>query len=170
MGYTTEFEGAFKLDRELTRKEEKYLRAFAEIRHMKRDSAKAVKLDDPIRAAVGLPIGVEAEYFVGNSGDGDYGQAHTDDILDYNSEPKTQPGLWCKWEPTEDADGIQWDGAEKFYDYVEWLRYLITNFLAPWGYTLNGEVEYWGEDPSDFGKIIVKDNVVTQKVGRKVFG
>ena len=31
---------------------------------------------------------------------------------------------------------------EKFYYYVEWLRYLIDNILAPRGYILNGDVEY----------------------------
>jgi hypothetical protein len=33
-------------------------------------------------------------------------------------------------------------------------------FLAPWGYVLNGEVEWQGEDEEDTGKILVVDNSV----------
>jgi hypothetical protein len=61
--------------------------------------------------------------------------------------------------------GIEWDGGEKFYDYVEWLEYIINNFLAPKGYVLNGECPYQGEDSDDVGKIVVKDNVVTRLEG-----
>jgi hypothetical protein len=36
---------------------------------MKRDAEKASKLADPVREAVGLPIGTEGEYFVGRTMD-----------------------------------------------------------------------------------------------------
>lgn len=49
--------------------------------------------------------------------------------------------LYCQWVPTEDGEGIKWDGGEKFYSYTKWLQYLIDNFLIPNGYVLNGEVE-----------------------------
>ncbi len=39
-----------------------------------------------------------------------------------------------------------WNGAEKFYNYVEWLQYLIDKILAPRGYTLNGECQWFGEN------------------------
>jgi hypothetical protein len=55
---------------------------------------------------------------------------------------------------------LGWDGNEKFYHYIEWLQYLIQHFFEKWGIKLNGEVEWQGEDSSDFGKIIVTDNVV----------
>lgn len=69
----------------------------------------------------------------------------------------------------ERRHGIAWNGHEKFYDYVEWLEYLVENFLKPWGYKLNGTVTWQGEDSGDFGKIIVKENVVSTKRGRKVY-
>jgi len=97
------------------------------------------------------------------------GQDRGPDILDHNKPPKGQPGLWCHWVPTEDGMGIEWDGGEKFYDYTEWIRYLIHHFLAPAGYVLNGEVEWQGEDPSDIGKIVVKDNEVSARQGRIVY-
>jgi hypothetical protein len=36
----------------------------------------------------------------------------------------------------------------------------IHKFLKPNGYTLNGEVEYQGEDEMDSGMIVVKNNIV----------
>ena len=59
--------------------------------------------------------------------------------------------------------------GEKFYDYVGWIEYLIANFLKPWGYVLNGEVEWHGEDGDDRGMIVVKDNVVSIRRGQFVY-
>src|SRR5262249_21771947 len=86
--------------------------------------------------------GEDAEFFVGG---GDFaGQEHSEDVIEYNGPPATQPGLWCQWQPSEDGQRIEWDGGEKVYDYVPWLEYLIAKFIAPWGYVLNGEVEWGG--------------------------
>lgn len=135
-----------------------YLRAFSSTRRMKRDAAKAELLPDPMRVAVGLPVGVEGGYFVGWGGLS--GQDRDESVLDYNSPPDGQPGLWCNWAPRHDYTALVWSGAEKFYDYVEWLEYLIVHFLKPWGYVLNGEVEWWGENREDRGTIYVDDNRV----------
>jgi len=70
---------------------------------------------------------------------------------------------FCQWMPTDDGMAIEWDGEEKFYEYVEWLQWIIDKLLKPNGYVLNGEVEWSGEEPSDLGKIIVKDNTVEVK-------
>ncbi len=79
------------------------------------------------------------------------------------------PGFWCQWVPTEDGMGLEWDGNEKFYNYVEWLEYLIEKFFIPWGIKLNGEVEWEGEESGDLGIIIVKDNEVTTKEGKVTY-
>lgn len=79
------------------------------------------------------------------------------------------PGFWCQWRPGYDGKSIEWDGGEKFYDYVEWLEYIIKKFIQPWGLTMNGQVEWRGEDPDDMGLIVVEDNVVTTKVGRVTY-
>jgi hypothetical protein len=46
---------------------------------------------------------------------------------------------------------IEWDGGEKFYEYEDWLKYLIAKILAPKGYSLAGSVEFQGEDSDDHG-------------------
>jgi hypothetical protein len=78
--------------------------------------------------------------------------------------------LWCQWVPTDDGSELVWDGGEKFYNYVEWLDYLIDKILAPRGYTLNGECQWFGEERDDVGVIIVKNNIVTTKVGKLTYG
>jgi hypothetical protein len=70
--------------------------------------------------------------------------------------------IWCNW-IIEDGE-LTWNGAEKFYAYVPWLRYLISEYFDKWGVKLNGEIEYQGEDFDDRGVIFVEDNVV------KVYG
>lgn len=167
MGYTTDFTGEFMLDKPLTPEHKAYLEAFAGTRRMKRNAKKTSKMKDPLREKVGLPIGPEGAYFVGATllEDGDWqngsGQARTPDITDYNCAPEGQPGLWCQWVPNEDGTAIIWDEGEKFYSYVSWIKYLIKNFLEPWGYILNGDVEWVGEDPDDRGRIEIKDNEVS---------
>lgn len=156
MGYTTEFKGSFELDKALAREHLSYLQAFADSRRMKRDPAKCGP--DPKREAAGLPLGLDAAYFVG--GGGFAGQDRDGSILDYNREPDGQPGLWCKWEPNAEGTAIVWNGAEKFYDYIEWIEYLVTHFLKPWGYVANGSVTWQGEEIDDRGQIKIKNNIV----------
>lgn len=59
MGYTTDFHGSFNLDKPLKKEHKNYLLKFAETRRMKRKSKIVETLPDPIREAVGLPIGEE---------------------------------------------------------------------------------------------------------------
>lgn len=82
-------------------------------------------------------------------------------LIDLGDPRKGQPGLWCQWVPTEDGKFIEWDQGEKFYDYVEWMAYLIEQFLEPWGYRLSGEVEWQGEEGADQGKIELDNNRLT---------
>lgn len=165
MGYHTDFFGRFKLSHPLSDAHRVYLTKFSQTRRMKRDPTVASNLQDPDRNAVGLPLGEDAGYFVG--GTGFAGQDKDDSVLDYNKHPEGQPGLWCQWIPSSDGMYIVWDEGEKFYDYVEWLVYIVNHFLKPWGYTLSGKCSWRGEDDGDVGLIIVHNNVVEC---RDIFG
>ena len=114
MGYTTNFDGKLKLNKQLSLNDYRWLANFNEERHE----------------------GVEAA-------------------------EKKMPGIWCQWTASEDGWFIQWDGGEKFYDYTEWLQWLIVNFFQPNGYILNGKIKWAGEDNEDMGVIVVKDNLVS---------
>lgn len=159
MGYHTDFEGAFTVSPPLHDNHAEYLTAFSQTRRMKRDASLVALMPDPVREAVGLPVGKDGGFFVGNTDN--FGQAHTADVLDGNAPPGSQPGLWCQWIPDPDANSvIRWDYGEKFYEYVDWIGYLIESFLKPWGYTVNGEVRWRGEEFDDMGVIVVVDNSV----------
>ncbi len=138
-----------------------YLKQFGQTRRMRRDPNILKQFFDPVREAVGLPLGNDGGYFV--AGGGIAGQEHDASILDYNRPPKGQPGLWCQWIPNKLGTAIVWSGAEKFYYYVEWLEYLLQHFLTPWGYVVNGKVTWAGEEDLDRGTIEVKDNKVIAK-------
>ena len=175
MGYTTDFNGEFKLDKPLTPEHEAYLIAFAHSRHMERNATITGTMPDPVREAAGLPLGDQAQYFVGAS-EINMGQDETSDVLDANRPPNGVPSLWCQWIPEvryvqgEDqkgkpADCIAWDGGEKFYEYIDWIKYIIVHFLDTWGYVVDGEVKWVGEDSNDLGKIVIKNSIVTVKHG-----
>lgn len=163
MGYTTDFDGEWKVEPPLKPDHRAYLKQFSVSRRMKRDPKATERLEDSLRVAVGLPVGVEGGYYVGPAGDNGQGgmfrpRRTPEDrggILDSNSPPEGQPGLWCKWTPNQDGTAYHWSGAEKFYDYVEWMQYLLDHFLTPWGYKLSGRVDWQGEDEPDKGFMVI---------------
>lgn len=161
MGYTTDFYGQFEINPPLDQNQIEYLEKLSDTRRMKRDASKAALLQDDVREMVGLEVGEEGEYFVG--GTGLAGQDEDDSILEYNAPPAAQPALWCQWIPAEEGSKLEWDGNEKFYNYVEWLEYIIQHFMKPWGRTLNGSVKFKGESFDDIGTIIIENNVVNVK-------
>jgi len=168
MGYTTDFIGSFNLDKPLAKNHLDYLVAFASTRRMARNPVLTNLLPDSIRLSAGLPVGIDGGFYVGGA-ESNMGQERTNDIINYNSPPNGQTSLWCQWVPNEDGTAIEWDNGEKFYSYIEWIEYLINNFLAPWGYKLNGEVIWQGEDTDDMGKIVIKNNKVKTKQGKIVY-
>lgn len=158
MGYQTDFEGQFGVEPTLSKDDKDYLHKFAKTRRMARDVSKLE--GDPKKYGF-ESWGVEGEFYV--DGTGDFGQGHEDSITSRSSSASTQPGLWCEWEPNEAGDAIEWNGSEKFYDYVEWLQYLIKEVLAPRGYKLNGEVRWQGEEMHDCGVLTVQNNDISTR-------
>lgn len=165
MGYTTEFEGRIKVEPPLNLSEYTYLKDFANTRRVLRRNG---------------------PYFV--RGTGFMGQGNDADVVNHNHPDGEQPGLWCKWEPTQDGTAIEWNGMEKFYDSADWMEYIIDHFLKPdarllkriqldtfgafgWDFderfkeftfdhVLNGTIYADGEDPGDLWQLVVIDNEV----------
>lgn len=150
MGYTTDFDGQIKIVPALNEAEIAYLNKFAGTRRMDRE---------------------KGPYFV--DGTGFMGQGPDDDVRNHNAPPAGQPGLWCKWVPTDDGAFIEWDGCEKFDDSAKWMQYIIDHFLKPdcaaagvvpgivGGHYCNGMIYAQGESPDDMWRLVVMDNVVT---------
>ncbi|GAB3254007.1 hypothetical protein [Nocardioides dilutus] len=111
MGYTTDFIGHIDIEPALNQDEIEYLTAFSESRRYDR-------VDGPY-AVPGNP-----------SAENQAGRADVD-IDRYNRPGRGQPQLWCQWEPCWTGCCLSFDGREKFYEPVAWLRYLINHFLRP---------------------------------------
>ncbi len=163
MGYTTDFFGEFTLDKPLSAAQVAYLSKFSDTRRMTRDATITATLPDPLRLAVGLPVGVDGGYYVGSTAMAGQDWTPSPGVLSNNAPPSGQPGLWCKWVPTEDGSGIKWNEMEKFYEYTEWLNYIIVHFLTPWGIKISGEVRFQGEDSDDRGVVRIVDGVAVRK-------
>jgi hypothetical protein len=166
MGYTTDFEGSLKLTPSLNEKQTEYINRISSTRRMKRNPEKLMEL---YKGKHGNPFvknsqmseliyGKQGEFFAMD--DGQAGQLHDNSIEDYNGPPSTQPGLWCQWQIFDNGASLEWDGEEKFYNYIEWLKYIIKTFFIPWGIVADGEIRWFGEDKDDMGKIKVKNNEV----------
>jgi hypothetical protein len=77
--------------------------------------------------------------------------------------PEPFPGNYCQWVVTKKLDGIEWDRNEKFYDYPEWLQWLINYVLRPAGIKLSGTVKFQGEESSDRGTLTVTEGQAVVK-------
>jgi hypothetical protein len=177
MGYTTYFTGRLVTTNPVTDEQLEYLSKFIKSRRMKRDVKILCEMDKGRNGFPGMTLETNTpEEVYGNDGEYYVDDAVPESIIDYNKPPGQgngkkglcQPGLWCQWEVKRDFDipttiCLEWDGGEKFYNYVEWLNYLIKHFFSKWNIVFNGSIEWKGEDGSDRGVIVVEDNVV--KIG-----
>ncbi len=161
MGYTTDFYGSVVIEPALNEHEIAFLKDLARTRRMDRSKG---------------PL------YIDDSGE-PFGQTRADDVIDYNSPPKDQPGLWLQWEPNDEGTELSWDGGEKFYHAEEWMMYIVHNLLGPaaleyitthsdedkrlehftCNHTVNGVIEAYGEDRQDMWRIVVKNNVVSSE-------
>lgn len=170
MGYDTRFSGRFLVrPHPLSEAQGDYLEAFSKSRRITYDGQRLANLegyeDRKLREAAGIvSVGERGDYYVGplipgawpemNVAPGQLVWKETGlQLMPYSVPSRRQPGLWCQWIPTEDRTAIVFDEGEKFYRYVEWLEYLVKQFLTPWGYGLEGDVYWRGEAYSDVGLI-----------------
>lgn len=82
------------------------------------------------------------------------------DYRDADFPKDTAPAAYLQWQITEDRLHLQWDGNEKFYEYEEWLQWLIDRVFVPRGYMLSGKVVYQGEEVGDVGTLAIVDGRV----------
>jgi len=108
-----------------------------------------------------------------------FGNGSDKDIIDFNTPPAEQPGLWCQWVVNNDGE-IEWDFQEKFYEAAAWMEYIVAHFIGEdpiakqvdptrfgflQGHTCEGEIYASGEEADDLWKIEVRDNVVSRIEG-----
>lgn len=90
-------------------------------------------------------------------------------LLEIREDPDLAPGCpdsYLQWVPTDDLAGIVWDEGEKFYEYVEWMRWLCDH-LTMLDVRANGILVWSGEETGDTGTLTVTDNQVEISKGAK---
>lgn len=160
MGYTTNFSGGFSINKRLDRETIRLLEGLSSTRRVQRDINILAKIKKITLEKAIYMYGPNAEYYFENTTNTTHG-TEDESITDYNKPPAGQPGLWCDWKYDEYSNIIKWNGSEKFYNYVEWIKYLVEKILKPRGYTLTGSVDWRGEDEDDIGTINIFNNEVS---------
>ena len=93
-------------------------------------------------------------------------------LLEFNEDPDAinegdhPTRSYMQWVPSETLNAIVWDQNEKFYDYEEWLKWLL-NWLSVRGIEASGQLNWSGESSDDIGRITVLDSVMTVERGEK---
>jgi len=162
MGHTTDFVGHIDIEPALNQDEMEYLTAFSLSRRFARPEGPYAVPGNPMAAR-----DVEREAV---------------DVDTYNTIAPGQPRLYCQWVPCLDGCCLAFDGHEKFYAPVDWMRYLIQHFLKPgakasrsglpafehftFDHQLDGMVVGCRRDTKELFAIQVRDNRVTKKVLR----
>lgn len=157
MGYSTDFIGHIDIEPPLNDAEMEYLSAFF-------DSRRCDRGGDPYE----VPGNPRAETLVG-----EYGERG-------NDPAPGQPNLWCDWRVCWDGCCLAWNGTEKSYSMIPWLRYLIAHFLKPdakaagdprfaefgFDHVLSGMVVGCRRDDKELFALTVRNNRVTERVLR----
>jgi hypothetical protein len=159
MGYTTDFVGHIDIQPALNQDEVEYLSAFSLSRRFDRPEGPYAVPGNP-RAEKPMDFDVDT----------------------YNRPAPGQPQLWCQWVPCWDGCCLSFDGQEKFYAPVDWMRYLIDHFLKPgalasgsdlpefehftFDHRLGGIVVGCRRDNKELFAINVRDNEVSTTVLR----
>jgi hypothetical protein len=74
------------------------------------------------------------------------------------------PRGYMQWVPDTSLQRIVWDESEKFYDYEQWLKWIVAA-LASWGIEAAGSFKWQGESVGDTGELLVVDGNVTSTTG-----
>ncbi|MDN5851578.1 MAG: hypothetical protein L0K86_01810 [Actinomycetia bacterium] len=158
MGYTTDFLGHVDVNPPMNEAEQAYLSAFGDSRRFDRPGGPYEVPGNPAAEnAEGCNVPAEVS----------------------NRLAEGQPGSWCDWAPCLDGCCIAYNGREKFYQAVGWLKYLTNHFLRPGAYAqesglscfddftfdhrLDGLVVGCRRDNKEMFAIRVEDSVVTRE-------
>ena len=92
IGYEIQFTGSLTLDKVLLPQHFAYLNRFVQIRHVTCSVEHLQDVPDPLREAVGLPLGPEGAYFVGINFDKE--NIRQPIVLKINKPPQANACYW----------------------------------------------------------------------------
>lgn len=162
MDYYIETNGTLKLKKPLTKTHATYLYEFSCAQRQARDVRKLERVADPVRAAVGLPLGTWGNYCVLGEMAMQKTPSLYESIIHANIPPLDQPSSWCNWIPIDCGREIRLCNLDCSGKPVEWLQYILKHFLTPWGYELNGQLSWQDESSREKSVIKVSNNRIVQ--------
>ncbi len=93
---------------------------------------------------------------------------HVNQIENGQFETTGSPDSHSGWFMPDASTLMMRDGG-KYYDYTDWLRWLVDIIFKPFELTMVGEIEWDGEEPGDIGKIRIDGYDVTVLQGRVTY-
>lgn len=159
--------GRFTLNKPLEDGIYKQIKGLMETRRVKRDPQKLEELG----FGLAKDFGTEGEFFFINGREleeklKEKGLTDDPSIIAFNKSPKTQPSLYCPWEISDNKKEIYCEAEpDGVREPVEWLEYIVENFLKPNGYELKGRAiilyDYLG-DGEDINKqdVVIEDGKI----------
>lgn len=157
MSYTYDLLGKLSVSPPLNADQVAYIQEFSHsYRH--KFAPKWQSWPNPLREAVGLPVGIEGEYISSAMGTGS-------DFIENCMEvdmgtPNNQPSFQCCWTTNATGTVVKWNKLGRTFAPAQWIEYMIEHFFKQWGVTLNGKVECHGEEKEDRTLIVVNKNQV----------
>lgn len=157
MSYTYDLFGKLSVSPPLNTDQVAYIQEFSQsYRH--KFAPKWQSWPNPLREAVGLPVGIDGEYISSAMGTG---SDFIDNCMEVDTNtPNNQPSFQCCWTTNAKGTVVQWNKLGRTFAPAQWLEYMIEHFFKPWGVTLNGKVECHGEEKDDRTLIVVNNNSV----------
>jgi hypothetical protein len=92
-------------------------------------------------------------------------------IDDFPSPIERGKAGYIQFKLTEDFDGIQWDGSEKFYGAVDCVNWLTNTMRRRWpDFAFVGELQAQGEEAEDRWRLVVNESGTAKGVADPVKG
>ncbi|EYF06103.1 DNA-directed RNA polymerase subunit alpha C-terminal domain-containing protein [Chondromyces apiculatus] len=157
MGYRVKQDGHLDISPPLDPAQTAWVRAFAQARRFRRHAERIAAAPDPLREAVGLPVGAEGVFYTGALQD-----PSDETIADWNAPADPVPSLYAAWTVSE--DGARLIGCDDATWPSIWLEVFV-GILRGWGRRLSGQVWLHGDDPADVSRVEVEeDRVVLREI------
>ena len=158
-----EITGTLKITPEPNESIKNLLQGLNRTRRMARDIGKLAELNNISPVMAERLYGKEGELYYEDFPNSD--QTRDPSIIDYNRPPGNQPSLWNNWILDPETSTLSWEPHDKFYNYREWLTYIIDDILAPDGYKVNGYIKWVGDEhPLDRGYTCVNNNIIIDRL------
>lgn len=154
------FQGSFNLTPGLSEAQASYLQAFLAVQHGFWPSEYVQQQADPLREAVGLPLGEDAAFYVGHYSNGLKGRhPFINKHITISPGPGDQPHCGnCPWQLSPDSSKLVPDKKKLAAMPLKWLGWLVSNILTTWKINVTGVASYDDPCTSQEGRVVAESS------------